>query len=222
MAWTRPLLPRSLTPFLGREELVRRVVEHVADPDVPLLTLTGPGGVGKTRLALAAAEAVRRSFADGTLFVSLAPVVEPAGRALFRRLAVFRGGFALDDAEAVLATMDRPDTGGADVLDGVAALVDQSLQGASDEDGALRFRMLEPIREFSLERLVASGEDDRVWSSFADHWIAVAENTGAHTAELDDLNRAVAPLESNHDNIRAALDWLEAHDPVRAAPPVPV
>jgi predicted ATPase len=404
-------LPRRLTPFFGREALVERVVERVQDPGVRLLTLTGPGGVGKTRLALHVAQIARPAFADGTSFVSLAPVVDPAlvlseigrglgltdggerpiderladalsgrrvllvldnleqvisvapriaellratdgvtvlatsraplhldgehelavppltvpgwsrdgaastaeseavrffleraravnpnlvltpsgsdavgaivrrldglplalelaaartkvlspeallvrlerqlhvltggpqdrperqrtmrdaiawsyglldaaERALFRSLSVFRGGFSLEDAEAVLAD-GEPSEGGIDLLDGVTALVDQSLLVATDhDDGEVRFRMLETIREFGLEQLGVAGEAETTQRRFAEHWRALAEESWAHTAELDDLSRALAPLERNHDNVRAAHDWLEAHDPAGAA-----
>ena len=408
-------LPRRLTPFLGREALVARIVDRLTLADVRLLTLTGPGGVGKTRIALQVADLTRPAFVDGMHFVSLAPVVDPAlvlpaigralgladggerpigerladsladrtlllvldnleqvlavapdlarllratssltilatsraplhidgehelavpplvlptaprdggaraqeseavrffldraravrpdlvlnaasasavgeivrrldglplalelaaartkvlspeallvrlerqlhvltggpqdrperqrtmrdaiawsyglldegERALFRRLSVFRGGFSLDDAEAVLSELHGTDTGrsiAVDVLDGVTALVDQSLLVATDQDdGDVRFRMLETIREFGLEQLTAAEEADAVQARFGEHWRAVAENTWSHTAELDALNRSLDPLERNQDNIRAALDWLEEHDPATAA-----
>ena len=80
-------------------------------------------------------------------------------QALFRRLAVFVGGFSLDAARAVCG----PISGDLhlDVLDGIASLVDQNLlrheQGTDSEP---RFGMLETIREFGLEQLAASGELD--------------------------------------------------------------
>jgi predicted ATPase/DNA-binding XRE family transcriptional regulator len=83
-------------------------------------------------------------------------LLTPAEQVLFRRLAVFAGGCTLEAVEAVCTGDDiRP----VDVLDGVASLGDKSLlrQGATP-DGEPRFSMLETIREYALEHLVASGE----------------------------------------------------------------
>jgi predicted ATPase/DNA-binding CsgD family transcriptional regulator len=70
-------LPIQPTPFLGREKEVAAVQHQLLREDVRLVTLTGPGGVGKTRVALHVAEQVRAHFADGVWFVSLAPINDP-------------------------------------------------------------------------------------------------------------------------------------------------
>src|SRR6266516_3815154 len=72
-----PHLPIQPTPFIGREKEVDAVYHLLLREDVRLVTLTGPGGVGKTRMALHVAEQLRAHFADGVWFVSLAPISDP-------------------------------------------------------------------------------------------------------------------------------------------------
>jgi hypothetical protein len=71
-------LPRPLTPLVGRSRELEKLQDLLWDPTVRLATLTGPGGVGKTRLALEVADQVAADFADGVSFVPLAPLRDPA------------------------------------------------------------------------------------------------------------------------------------------------
>jgi predicted ATPase/DNA-binding CsgD family transcriptional regulator len=70
--------PVPLTALIGREQEVRAICDLLSQPEVRLLTITGTGGVGKTRLALEVAGVLRADFADGACFVPLAPVSDPA------------------------------------------------------------------------------------------------------------------------------------------------
>lgn len=69
--------PFQLTPLVGRAEAVQVASTRLLRKEVRLLTMTGPGGVGKTRLALKVATILQQAFADGICFVALAPVSDP-------------------------------------------------------------------------------------------------------------------------------------------------
>jgi len=122
-------------------------------------------------------------------------------RTLFRRLAVFAGGCA-HDAVAEICTRGLP----LDPLDGVAALVEQSLLRQEDNAGEPRIGMLETIREYAWERLVGEGEEDATRRAHALHYLAFAEaaEPALHTPTADVW---LARLEREHGNLRAALDW---------------
>ena len=85
-------------------------------------------------------------------------LLSPAEQKLFRRLAVFVGGCTLEGVEAVCNTRRDLEI---DVLEGMTLLVDKSLmQQIEQKDHEARFAMLETIREYGLEQLTATGEDE--------------------------------------------------------------
>jgi predicted ATPase len=126
-------------------------------------------------------------------------------RKLFGRLSVFAGGWTLEAAEAVGAGEGIE---GEDILDLLSRLVDKSLVVAeAGSEGALRYRMLEPVRQYGQERLGESGEEaERVRERHAEHYLALAEQA---EPELMGADRAswLRRLGIEHANLRVALRW---------------
>ena len=132
---------------------------------------------------------------------------------LFERLGVFMGGFDLPRAEAVAGPAADL---GEDVLDGLASLVDQSLVRSDEVLGEPRFSMLEPIREYALERLEAAGNTDVVRERHARAYLALAEEL-APALNGDGQRAALDRLELEHANLRAAIDWADTRSNAEVA-----
>jgi predicted ATPase len=118
----------------------------------------------------------------------------PDEQQLFACLSVFAGGCTLDAAEEVCGAG----------LDTLQSLVEKNLLRYSAE----RYWMLETIREYATERLAESGEAQELGRRHAEHFLALAEEAYPHLrgSPKEWLDR----LDVEHDNFRAALDWLEA------------
>jgi non-specific serine/threonine protein kinase len=124
---------------------------------------------------------------------------------LFRRLAVFVGGFDLVAAETVACPDGTP---GAAAFEGVASLVEHSLLHQVPEPGGdPRYAMLETVREFALERLADSGEMDAVRAAHAAYFLALAERL-IPEAPGASIVPWIAVIEGEHPNLRVALAWL--------------
>lgn len=146
-------------------------------------------------------------------------LLDPDQRALFRRLAVFRGGWTIELAEAVCASdvatgpeAPDPHPPRIDVFDGLAALADLSLIQAAPAraHGEARFSMFRVVAEYAAERLAEAGEADAIALRHAAAMTALADQDLRHSvgeAQAERLDR----LAAEHANLGAALDWLIAH-----------
>jgi predicted ATPase/class 3 adenylate cyclase len=126
-------------------------------------------------------------------------------RVLLRRLGVFKGGWSLEAAEAVCSGGDLEDW---QILDTLGGLVDKSLVVSEAHDNQPRYRYLEMIRQYAVEHLRESGEMDEVAQKHAGYYLALAEKSrqglwGARQGYW------LASLKSEHDNLRAALQWMK-------------
>jgi predicted ATPase/DNA-binding CsgD family transcriptional regulator len=183
-AWLRTLAPRQIATGL--------------DDRFALLVRAPRGAVPRHRTLEASIE------------WSHALLAEP-DRVVFRRLAVFAGGFGLEAARAVAAGGAVAHDG---VLDALGRLVDKSLVVAEERDGEARYRLLETIRQYAADRLADAGEAAATRDRHLDWFLAFVE---ALEPELErDLDAWRARLEREHDNLRAALAWgLAATDAER-------
>jgi len=146
-------------------------------------------------------------------------------RALLRRLAVFVGGWTLEAAEAVCefrieneelrkaeedrVVLNSQSPRGHSILDVLGHLVDKSLVQVDQAGNAARYRMLDTIRQYALEKLAASGGADRVRRRHAQYYLGLTERAETLRPDVNWQARA-ARLETEHDNLRAALAWSQA------------
>jgi predicted ATPase/DNA-binding CsgD family transcriptional regulator len=131
-------------------------------------------------------------------------LLSPTEQALFRRLAVFRGGFTLAAAEAVCTGENLIRT---DVLDTLYLLVEKSLVIADPMNGSTRYRLLEVVRQYAEKRLAAADDGGLISARHAAHFVDLAEEAERKSVGLDEriwFDR----LAVEHDNLRAALTWL--------------
>ncbi|WP_203633497.1 BTAD domain-containing putative transcriptional regulator, partial [Streptomyces sp. SID10815] len=126
----------------------------------------------------------------------------PPERAVLARLAVHSDGCDLDAAEAVCA---GPDVSGAMVLDLVTRLVDKSLVVVTDGPAGPRYRLLESVAAYCVERLRESDEESAVRERHLRHYLALAEHAEPHLRGARQRDR-LARLDAEAGNLRSALD----------------
>jgi predicted ATPase/DNA-binding CsgD family transcriptional regulator len=199
---------RVLTPSALRERLERRL---------PLL-------VGGARDAPLRQQTMRDTIAWSY------GLLAPEEQEVFRRLAVFAGGFALDAAERVnkgdrvitcsargdgvigRTNIDSPSphhpiTHHPSTLDRIASLVEHNLIRRDDQTVPSHYRLLETIREFALEHLIACGDADAARQAHGAYFLALAERAAPALGGSQQLVWLTS-LETDHPNLRAALEWF--------------
>ncbi|HEX3830622.1 MAG TPA: LuxR C-terminal-related transcriptional regulator [Solirubrobacteraceae bacterium] len=133
-------------------------------------------------------------------------------RSLLRRLAVFAGGFTLDLAEEVCADQQLARLA---ILDLLTALVDKSLVVTEERVAVVRYRLLETVRQYALERLIEAGEQDVVRDRHRDVLLAFAERT-APELHGPDQRDWLAVLDEEAANLTGALERAAEADAERA------
>lgn len=119
----------------------------------------------------------------------------PDERVVLRRLSAFPGSFSLEAAETVVGDMPA--------LDPLGSLVWKSLVVTEDDEGALRYRLLETVRMYAEARLVEAGEDASVRERHRDHFLAWAESIPSERTYLDPKGE----IRGERHNLHAALSW---------------
>jgi len=204
-------LPTSLTPFIGREDVLEEIAAHCERHR--LVTLTGPGGTGKTRLALEVASRLQDRLRDGAAFVPLAPIVDPelVPETIARALGIQEesGRPMLDtlrerlaDAEAllVLDNFEQVITAAPVVSSLLAAASDVRIVATSREPLRVDGEHEYPVPPMALPDVHASLEPDRLLAYesvalFVDRAAAIDPRFRADASTIDAVARICARLD---------------------------
>jgi predicted ATPase/DNA-binding CsgD family transcriptional regulator len=199
-------LPLAIELVAARSDVLRPqdILPGLREQRLELLTGGAPD--------LPARHRTLRAALDGSY-----ELLAPEERALFRRLAAFAGGCTLEAVEAVCAGAEYAENGRAEEaastplllspLEGIAALVGASLLHREEGPGAPpRFRLLQTVREYALERLVDAGELTATRRAHAAYCLRLAERAEAALLGPEQASWLEC-LEREHDNLRAALRW---------------
>jgi predicted ATPase/class 3 adenylate cyclase len=183
-------LAAARVPLLGAVGVSERLARHISLPATP-----SHDAPARQRTLT---EAIAWSY----------DLLDAPGRALFDRLAIFVGGWRLEEAEAICGPAAEL---GAEVLDTLAELVDQSLVLAREERGTVRYEMLETIRRFAVERLAVREDHFETGRRHAQVYLAMAEASAPAVRRRSRvvMLQRIAP---ERDNLRAALRWCVEHE----------
>jgi predicted ATPase/class 3 adenylate cyclase len=127
-------------------------------------------------------------------------------KTLFRRLAIFVGGWTLEAAESVCADVEQDGILPHDILDLLTRLVDKSLVTTEEVMGETRYHRLETIRQYSREKFFETNEVESIRNWHLNYFVRFAEQADEHLKGRDQLlwqNR----MWTEQDNLRAALEW---------------
>ncbi len=144
---------------------------------------------------------IRQRTLKATLDWSYDLLTEPE-QAVLRRLSVFRGTFGLSAVEALCRGIDDRETATLDLLD---RLVAKSLVSAIGSGTEMRYELLDTLRMYARAKLVDSGEEEEALLLHQDWYVALAERAGPELRGIDQLVW-LRRMESEHDNLRAALE----------------
>jgi len=135
-------------------------------------------------------------------------LLEPRERTVLNRIGVFAGGFTLDAAESVAEDSDLE---AFDLLDAIGQLIDKSLVVADETPLGTRYRLLETIRQYALERLDEEGATDTVRRRHAE-WCAGFADASAQLMVGPDERTWRDRLDREIDNLRSAITWAVDRD----------
>lgn len=147
-------------------------------------------------------------------------LLTPEQQTLFRRLAVFVGGWTLEAAEGICADTPSDARAGSDprtevrdsaILDLLGSLVDHSLVLVQRRDGTVRYGLLETVRQYALEALHRTGDERDLRDRHLEWFLWLAEDIESQTWIMP-FPAALSALQAEEDNFRAALDWSKQRD----------